>query len=153
MDSSALPEVMMGSTFTLCCTATPPLSLCLESTLDPTGRLLLTCAHGHVGTGLLPPPATTEGKFPTLPSPRGACPHPASSWSPSAPHVLVGVPWGHGHWVHTSLCPSGQARRQEHIHTLEAGVEAGLCHGIVPALLCLWTLGQKAEWLGCCLGS
>lgn len=136
MDSSALPQVVMGSTFTLCCTAAPPLPLCLESTLHPTGcRLLRTHGHGQMGTGLLPSPAALEGEFPTLPGPRGACPDPASSWSHSAPHVLVGVPWGHGHWVHMSPPPP------------RAGRETGACPhagGRNGSLALLWNCASTA---------
>lgn len=141
MDSSALPKATMGSTFTLCCTAAP-LPLCLESALHPTGcRLLQTRGHGHMGTGLLPSLATLEGKFPTLPSPHGACPHSASFWSHSAPHVLMGVPWGHGHWLHTSPLPLRAGRETRAHPHLEARMGAWLSRNCASSAVLMdsWT--------------
>lgn len=145
MDSSALLEVVMGSTFTLCCTAVPPLPLCLESALHLTSRhLLQPHRHGQTGTGHLPSLATLEDEFPTLPSPRGACPDPASSWSHSAPHVLMGCTLGSETLgLHFPSAPQGKKGdkgmfthwRQE----WEPDSATELCQ-----LLCLGTLGQKA---------
>lgn len=151
MDSSALPEVMMGSTFTLC-TAAPPFPLCLESALHPTGA---ACSG---------PAVTTDARElgSSQARPRWRASSPLCPAHVGLVHTLhpPGSPRAHGcnpgvtdtGFTHP-LRPSGQAGRQGHIHTPEAGTGAWLCHGIVPALLCSRTLGQKAGWLGCCLGS
>lgn len=99
-DSSALPEVVMDSSSPLCCTAAPPLPLCLESTPHPSGHSCSSPAgmdRWELGTSRARP--RWRAVSPLCPAHVGLVqtlhPH-------GAPQVVVGVSWGHGHWVHTS---------------------------------------------------
>lgn len=149
MDSSALPEVVMGSTFTLCCTAAPPLPLCLESTLHLTSRhLLQPHRHGQTGTGHLPSLATLEDEFPTLPSPRG---HVQTLHPPGATQPLLclwGVHWVQRHWVYISPLPL-RARRETRACSHTGGRNGSLTLPRNCANCCAWELLDRklGDWV------
>lgn len=147
-DSSALPEVVMDSSSPLCCTAAPPLPLCLESTPHPSGHSCSSPAgmdRWELGTSRAQP--RWRAVSPLCPAHVGLVqtlhPH-------GAPQPLK---WS---WVYPGvtdtgftrpLCSAGQAGTQGHVQSLEAGTGAWLCHGIVPALLCHGLFDRKlGDW-------